>query len=370
MARLGRRIERDDARLEDRISLGVLAGAFPRHLVEEVVEAAGALEQRRRMLPAWLVVYYVLALALFTDVGGGRVMRKLAGTLAWASWDEGVELPSEEALSNARSRLGPEPLRLLFERVAGLRDGDDIAGVFWRGLRVVSLDGATLDLQDTEANWERFGGRSTTGAEGKKLRCGVPRMRVAALAECATRTVVAARIGAYSVGEETLTERLLGHLGPGMVVVADRDVLGCDLFQVAAGSGADLLWRVDASVHPHVDGALDDGSYLSRLKAPRALRRAAARDVAVRVIECRLGDSGGETSEPFRLVTTLLDPRSAPAGELVELYLVRWRIETALGVFKSDLRGGGVVLRSKTPDGAEQECWALLCVYHAVRRLI
>ncbi|MGC8513831.1 MAG: transposase domain-containing protein, partial [Acidimicrobiales bacterium] len=135
MARPGQRMLRDEGRLEDRISVGVLARAFPRELVEEVVEEAGARERRRRMLPAWLVVYYALALALFMDMGGGRVMRKLAGTLAWASRGVGVEMPSEEALSNARSRLGPVPLRLLFEKVAGPLAGKDTAGAFWRGLR-------------------------------------------------------------------------------------------------------------------------------------------------------------------------------------------------------------------------------------------
>ena len=119
MGRAGQRVLRDEDRLEDRVSIGVLAKAFPRETVEAVIEAAAAREQRNRMLPARLVVYYVLALALFMDMGGGRVMRKLAGTLAWAARGVDVVIPSEEALSRARARLGPIPLRLLFEAVAG-----------------------------------------------------------------------------------------------------------------------------------------------------------------------------------------------------------------------------------------------------------
>src|SRR5712692_2296625 len=180
MARAGQRVLREDGRLEDRISVGVLARAFPRDAVEEVIEAAGAREQRNRMLPAWLTVYFVLALALFMDMGAGRVMRRLAGTLAWAARGVTVVIPSEEALSNARTRLGSAPLRLLFEKVAGPLAEPGSAGAFWRGLRLVSLDGTTLDVQDTGANWAQFGGPSTRGPSGAKLRGAFPQVRLLA----------------------------------------------------------------------------------------------------------------------------------------------------------------------------------------------
>ena len=119
MPRAGQQAREDEGGLEDRISVGVLARAFPRDLVDEVIDAAGARERRRRALPAWLTLYFTLALALFMDRGALRVMRKLAGVLAWAERGVTVSVPSEEALSNARARLGSEPLRLLFEKVAG-----------------------------------------------------------------------------------------------------------------------------------------------------------------------------------------------------------------------------------------------------------
>ena len=358
---------RDDGGLEDRVSVGVLAKAFPRDVVEAVVEAAGAREQRRRLLPSWLVVYYVLALALFMDMGGGRVMRKLAGTLAWAARGVVVGVPSEEALSRARMRLGPVPLRLLFERVAGPLAGP---GAAWRGRRVVSLDGTTLDVADTEANWARFGGPTTKDTAGRVLRGAFPQLRIVALAECATRAVFAAALGAYSKGEKTLAGELLDELHAGMLILADRGFPGYELWRDAAATGADLLWRVNASFTLPVEEVLADGTYLSRLKAPRQLRRAGAADIVVRVVEYQLQDQAGEPTETFVLITTLLDPAGAPAIELAELYHARWEFETALGALKSDLKGDGVVLRSKTPDGAEQEAWALLCAYHAVRDLI
>lgn len=369
MARAGQRAA-DEGGLEDRISVGVLARAFPRGVVDAVIEQAGARELRRRMLPARVVVYYVLALALFMDTGGLRVMRKLAGVLAWAERGVGVVMPSEEALSKARARLGVAPLRLLFRTVAGPLGAPGAPGVFWRGLRVLSVDGTTLDVQDTAANWERFGGPSTKQADGTRLNGAFPQIRLVALAECGTRALIDTAIGPYAKGEKTLTAELLGALGPDMLVLADRNFPGYELWRDVAATGAHLVWRMGASFSLPVDTVLEDGTYLSRLKAPKALKAKGGADIVVRVIEYHLLDAAGQVTETFVLATTLRDPEQAPASELAELYHQRWQIETALSAFKSDLRGDGVVLRSKTPDGAEQECWALLCVYHAIREVI
>ena len=261
MARAGQQVLREAGRLEDRISVGVLARAFPRQAVEEAIDAAGAREQRTRMLPAWLTVYFVLALALFMDMGAGRVMRRLAGTLARAARGITVAVPSEEALSNARSRLGAGPLRLLFEGTAGLVAGPGTPGAFWRGLHLVSLDGSTLDVQDTEANWEHFGGPSTKDASGKRLRGAFPQARLLALAECGTRALIAAACGACATGEKTLTAGLLPRLQPGMLVLADRNFAGYELWRDAAATGADLLWRIGVSFSLPVRQVLEDGTY-------------------------------------------------------------------------------------------------------------
>lgn len=371
MARAGQRMVRDDeGGLADRITVGVLAKTFPRELVESVIEEAGAREKRRRMLPAWVVVYYVLALALFMDMGGARVMRKLSGSLAWAARGVEVVVPSEEALSKARARLGPAPLRLLFEQVAGPLARPGAPGAFWRGLRVTSVDGTTLDVQDTPANWERFGGPTTKTEQGERLRGAFPQLRLLVLAECGTRALIAATVGPYSTGEKTLTAGLLGRLDATMLLLADRNFPGYELWRDAAATGAALLWRIGASFPLPVDEVLADGSYLSRLNTPKELRRTGARAITVRIIEYHLLDTDGAVTETFALATTLLDPATAPARELAELYYQRWQIETAIGAFKSQLKGDGVVLRSKTPDGAEQECWALLCAYHAIREAI
>ena len=213
-------------------------------------------------------------------------------------------------------------------------------------------------------------GPTTTGAEGGKLRGELPQVRVVALAECGARALVAASIGAYAASEKALTSKLLGYLGQQMLVIADRNFPGYELFWDAAATGADPLWRVSSSFHLAPGEVLDGGSRLSSLKAPRASRRAGSTEITVRVTDYELVDENGAVTDAFRLITTLLDPTSAPARELAELHRSRWQIETAFGAFRSDLKGDSVVLRSRTPDGAEQERWALLCAYHAIRELI
>ena len=231
-------------------------------------------------------------------------MRRLAGVLAWAERGVAVRVPSEEALSNARARLGAEPLRLLFEKVAGFVAPPGAPGAWWRGLRLVSLDGTTLDAQDEPANWERFGGPSTRTPDGRRLRGAFPQLRLVALAECGTRALVAAVHGAFSTGEKTLARELIGRLGGGMLCPANRNFACWELWHDAAATGAQLLWRIGASFTLPVEEILPDGTYLSRLKAPRRLRKDGAADIIVRVIEYRLDDEQGEVTKTFTLITT------------------------------------------------------------------
>ena len=198
-------------------------------------------------------------------------------------------------------------------------------------------------------------------------------MRVVALAECGTRALIAAKLGSYATSEKALTIDLLPMLGKGMLVLADRNFPGHDLWAQATATGADLLWRVGSSFPLPVRTVLPDGTYLSVLAVPKSnkdKRRAGAGPITVRVVEYHLLEADGSPTEVFALLTTLLDPETARAAELAELYHARWQIENAFSALKSQLKGDGVVLRSKTPDGAEQELWALLCAYHAIRELM
>ena len=358
-----------DERLSDRIAIGVLTRVFPPAVVDAAVVEADRSEVRTRLLPARVVVYYVLAMCLFSGQGYEEVMRLLVGGLQWLGrWRRAWAVPSTAAIAKARARLGPGPLRALFTTVVRPLATEQTRGAWYRGLRLVAVDGTTLDVPDTADNQQRFGRAGSGRGEG---RGAFPQVRLVGLGECGTHAVFAAAMDSYATAEKTLAERLLPALRPGMLVLADRGFLGIDLWRQATATGAQLLWRASAIFTLPVIEVLADGSYLSRLvPSTTAARQGGASPVTVRVIEYTIDDGRAPTGERYRLVTTLLDPDQAPAAELAELYAQRWEFETTLDELKTHQRGAKVVLRSKYPDGVEQEVWGLLLVHWAIRELI
>jgi hypothetical protein len=376
-----------DGWLPDRVTVGALTKTFPPGLVDEVVETTDTREVRRRLLPARLVVYFVLALWLFRgrNCGYARVLSKLVdglyhrrrgrqlldGCLDPHGWvDAGAgrrwRPPAGSSLGRARARLGSDPLRMLFEAVAGPVGADDAAGVFCGGLRVISLDGSTSDLPDTRENAEHFGRPSNASREG-----AFPQVRWLAAAESGTGALVAATLGPYTVGEQTLARDLLGAFGPGMLVLADRNFLSHALVRDVLATGAHLLWRASASFKLTPIRVLADGSYLAQLH-PR--RTGDGPPITVRVVEYTVHttdpDGAEDTSEVFALVTDLLGVEAHPALDLACAYPMRWGCETVIGHHKTDLGAGMPVLRSKDPEGVAQEMWALFAVYQAIHTLI
>jgi hypothetical protein len=352
-------------RLPDRIALGVLTRAFPPELVDEVVAECGRVEQRRRLLPARVVVYFVLAMCLFSGQGYEEVARLLTwGLQEERRWEGAWSVPSTAAIGRARLRLGPEPLMALFARVCRPVATGATAGAWYRSWRVVAVDGTTFDLPDTEAN-DGFFGRP--GSSRGQRRGAFPQARVAAVVECGTHAVFAAAVGPLADHETVLARRLFDRLSAGMLLLADRGFVGFDLWRAATAGGADLLWRVkNTAVLPMVE-ALHDGSYLSEIVAARDKNRRAD-PITVRVIEYTLGS--GTDSTVYRLITTILDPQAAPAAELAALYSQRWEIETTLDEIKTHQGGPGLVLRSQHPAGVQQEIYAFLLVHHALRDLM
>ena len=344
--------------------MGVLARVYPPGLVDEVVASAGRLERRRRLLPARVVLYYVLALALFSEGSYEEVMRQLLEGLAWgAGEEEGAwEVPSKAAIFRARKRLGVEPLRLLFESAARPLATEATRGAFYRGLRLLSLDGTCLDVADSLENAGAFGRPGSSRREGGGA---YPQLRMVGLCECGTHAVVDAALGPYTVSERRLAEELLPRLEVGTLVLADRGLIGFERFRIARERGAELLWRAQSDMRLPRQRELGDGSFLSRLQPPRKSRAAPQ---PVRVIEYRLDDAA--EAQSYRLITTLLDPERAPAGELAALYAQRWELETALDELKTHQRGPRVVLRSKTPEGAYQEAYGYLLTHYAIRRVM
>ncbi len=360
----------DDQRLSDHVALGVLTRTFPPALVDAAIEATGKAERRSRLLPARLVVYYVLGLALFSHSGYEEVMRSLVEGLSWESgWKTRWTVPSQPAITQARARLGPKPLAELFgQRLCAPRHRGDPRGVPRRSSpRVDGRHDPRRARQHRERRRLRSAGLGAAG-EGAAF----PKLRLVALAECATHAMFAAAMAPYGTGENTLARQLASSCAKGMLVLADRGFGGSyALFSAFARSGADLCWRAKKNATLPVLERHDDGSFRSEL-VEATDRRDRAHVTPVRVIEYQIADPGrpSATEITYRLVTTLLDPAEAPATELAARYAERWEIESVFDELKSHQRGSAVVLRSKTPDGVRQEAWGYLCTHYAIRALM
>ena len=357
----------NDQRLSDHISIGVLTGCFPPALVDRVVAEAGRTEQRQRLLPARVVVYYVLGLALFSQASYEEVMRQLVEGLSWASgWRRAWRVPTKAALYKARARLGVEPLRALFAAVAAPLGRPGSPGTWYRSWRLMSVDGTTFDVADTSANNAAFGRPGSGRGEGVGA---FPQVRLVGLAECGTHALLDVAMGACRVGEQTLAPLVFASLAPGMLCLADRGFYSFAAWNAARATGADLLWRTKANHVLTPIQVLADGSFTARVYA--ATDRTRTNGAVVRVIEYTLDDPGRPGAEPrYRLLTTILDPGAAPATELAAAYAQRWEFETALDELKTHQGSPRLVLRSKHPDGVVQEVYGYLCVHYAIRRLM
>ena len=368
MPRAGQVKPPTDERLSDRVAIGLLTRAFPPAVVDAAVASAGRGEVRSRLLPARVVVYYVLAMCLFSGQGYEEVMRLLVGGLEWLGrWRRAWSVPSTAAIAKARARLGPGPLRGLFEAVVRPLAAPQTQGAWYRGLRLVAIDGTVLDVPDTAENQDRFGRPGSGRGEGGGA---FPQVRLVGVGECGTHAIFAAAMGSCATAEKALAEQVLPALAPGMLVLADRGFLGFDLWRQAAATGADLLWRASASFALPVLEVLPGGSYLSRLMPGHRGPLRKASPVTVRVVEYTIDDGNAAEGEHYRLVTTLTGAGQAPAAELAALYAQRWEFETALDEIKTHQRGARAVLRSKYPDGVEQEVWGFLLVHWAIRDLM
>jgi hypothetical protein len=373
-------------RLTDWISLGVLASWVPADAIDDAVAATGKQERRRGgKLPPRVVAYLVMALALFADEDYEEVAARLAGTFAdWDGWEESWgSVPTSGGITQARQRLGPEPLKELFSRVAKPAADVVTAGAFLGRRRLMSIDGLEWDVPDTPANAAFFG---FTGAR-QDAPGAFPRVRVVTVNECASHAPVLAAIGpvaAKGSGEQSLARDLYPRLEAGWLLIADRNFYAWADWRTAADTGAALLWRVGAHVRLPVLELLGDGSYQSVLLDPKITRAAdrariieaarngealdPARARRVRVVEYEIPDRDGQ-DELIALVTTITDPREAPAASLAAAYHQRWEHEGANAQLKTFLRGPGKVLRSQSPPLVEQELWGYLLTHYAISAL-
>src|SRR5437868_7531404 len=353
------------SRITDYISLGVIAKFFPIEKIREILQETKRASVRERDLPAHIVVYYVIAPALYMRSSYREVLRCLLEGVQWLlEPSAGIKVAGKSGISQARSRLGAEPVKRLYAAVVGPIAEQRTRGAWYRQWRLVSLDGSTLDVADTAENEQAFGRPGVSRGSS-----AYPKIRFVGLLETGTHILWAARMDKYKTDEITLAAAVVPALRQGMLCLADRFFPAYRLWQKAAQTGADLLWRVRKNARLEVDKRLVDGSYLSRIYRSTSDRRNRREAVVVRVIEYRLKDVPGAESV-YRLITTILDSKRAPAKELAALYHERWEIETALDELKTHLRGAQIVLRSKTPELVKQEFFGLLMAHFAIRGLM
>lgn len=353
-----------ERRLSDLVSVGVLTRTFPPLLVDEVIAEAGRTELRHRSLPARTMAYFAIGMALHSEGSYEDVLSLLTDGLAWAADAEPVKLPSKSGIFQARVRLGSEPLKALFARVARPLAGPATPGCWLAGRRLVAIDGMCLDVADTIDNDRWFGRAGVNKGE----RAAFPQARVVALAECGTHVMFDAVVGPYTTAENTLARELVDRLQPGMLLLADRGFCGFPLWARAGATGADLLWRAMPNMKPRHLETLADGTWLAELR-PSGNDGRHAEPLTIRVIDYEL-DDGRPNDTTYRLFTTLLDPTVAPAVELAIAYAQRWEIEGTFDELKTHQRGARTVLRSKSPDLVLQEIWGHMCCHYAIRTLM
>lgn len=353
------------SRITDYISLGVVAKTFPLEKIRASLAATEKDSVRQRDLPAHVVVYYVIALALYMQSSYREVLRCLLEGIQWlVEPGAGINVAGNSGISQARTRLGWEPVRQLHDEVVRPVAVAATKGAWYRAWRLISVDGSTLDVADEKGNNEAFGRPGASRGQS-----AYPKIRFVSLVENGTHVLFGSRMADYATSEIALAKTVLPSLGKGMLCLADRGFFGFEMWKQAAATDADLLWRVRKNIQLPCEKRLPDGSYLSRIYPSQQDQRRGRNGIVVRVIEYRL--EGVEGAEPFyRLATTILDHELAPAAELAALYHERWEIETAFDELKTHLRGAHIVLRSKTPDLVRQEFYGLLMAHFAVRGLM
>jgi len=357
------------SRITDHISLGVIARYFPRERIDKVLADTGKAGKRQRDLPGHVVVYYVIALALYMRVSYREVLRCLLEGIRWLQGPNAdIKVTGKSGISQARTRVGSDPLQLLHDELVvpiAVRESKKVTkGAWYKKWRLVSIDGSTLDVADTKENDAAFG--RPVASRGQSA---FPQIRVVSLVENGTHVLFGSRMAGCRTGEKTLSKEVIGFLNREMLCLGDRNFFSYSLWQQAQETGADHLWRVKKNLKLPCLRRFRDGSYLSRIYASAKDRRHDKNGIDVRVIEYTL--EGVPDAEPvYRLITTILIPKDAPAKELAALYHDRWEIENAFDEFKAHLRGPKIVLRSKRPDLVIQEFYGFMMAHFAIRGIM
>jgi len=332
---------------------------IPESRLAAILTRTGRSSERRRCLPADSVAWLVIAMALFAADSIPKVWRRLHPS-------RDVPEPTDSAFSQARRRLGVAPLLHLFNETARPIATHQTAGAFYRGWRLMGIDGTVLDLPDTPENARTFGRPSTSRAEG-----AFPQVRLLALCELGTHAICGLSIKPICHGEVSMARPVLDHLGPGDLLIWDRGFFSYELIQSVIKRGAHLLARVKSNTILRQLRRLSDGSYLAKIYPSQTDRRHDTRGILVRVVEYTHDDPNRPgVGEHHRLITDLTNPNDMPASEAPLIYHERWEQELAFDEIKTHLSGRAIPIRSKAPAGVIQEIYGLILAHHVVRQVI
>ena len=357
------------ARLSDYLSASLLARVYPAAMIGEILDEHGCNSHRVRSVPAVAGTYFCLALSLYPEAAYEQVFAVVSQSLSWMQGTDAAVTIAKSSLSEMRGKIGSGPLQTLVARACiPLADAKRHPDAFYAGLRLVAIDGSNLEVADEPDNIKAFGyPGSRTG------HAGYPQAQCAVLVECASHAILAANLGTYRESEWAVCKPLLASLDAGMLCLADRGFNGAAHWAAARATGAQLLWRCANNRQLPVVNMLSDGSYLSVMypggTRSKKQRQASPKGMTVRVIDYALPNVN-EAQPRYRLLTTLLDEKLAPAIEVAALYHQRWEVEAVFDELKIHLLQKRRVLRSKTADLVRQEFYGWVLAHYAVRWLM
>ena len=348
-------------RLSDKIALGHFHRCFPQDIVRGALADCQRTTQRHRELPNDVVVYFVMALAIFREVSQPEVLRCVAEGLQWLHGLNELKITGRSGISQARTRVGFEPLMQVFRQCAKPLAKPKSTGCFYRDWHLFALDGTTFDVEDCQENDLYFDRPKNQKSDG-----AYPQARMVGIVECGTHAVIDAAVGTYRDSELKLALDVLSKIQAGSLYLADRFFMSYDMFKAVTERKGDVLFRSRTDRTLPAEDVLSDGSYLSTIYRHDDGKH--ANPIRVRVVEYEVKGAQGPTW--YRLITSILDETRAPAAELAALYRERWEFETVLDELKTHLNGHTSVLRSKTPDLVKQEIYGLLMAHYAIRTLM
>lgn len=357
-----RQLDLDD-KMCHQVSLDVFEQVYPRDTICEHLSQHQAWEERERKMNMLVLIYVLLAAALWTRLAFPRVLERLARPLHLVGLPVKAMQLTGSAITYRRQQLGQAPLQGLFAEYCRPMCTPATLGAYRFGRRRMALDGSVQDVPDSQANAAAFARPNNQYGPGP-----FPQIRLLLLSECGSHAVVDAVVDSSEAAERTLAEAVLPSLEPDMLLLHDAQFTGLRFWQAIRARRAHVLGPVPSHHLPTYLRQLSDGSYLAVYMPSHQQKREGIKPLLVRVIEYRITDARlGEPGQVYRLATTLLNPRTAPALELIDCYHERWEVEVVIAEIKTHQRLQQPVLRSLTPEGVRQEVYAILLAHYAVR---